>query len=183
MFECRIGSYSVGSQLNCTLCPKASACPDTKLARIDTCPFGTYSSGGKSVCEPCPAGYACSTDGAVIHPCENGQYSVSGQGDCHNCRQGFECPYKNVAIETPCNPGTYSNGSLTECLLCPVGYECSTTHAQLCSAGTFRYCDTSFFRIVHHTCVIIFVSTALGIKFLALSAQLVMLAHRLNQIL
>ena len=65
-----VGTYSIGKEQHCTVCPKSNYCPYTDKADEVECPEGTYSVGGKAVCDSCPSGWKCpSKDGTANAMC------------------------------------------------------------------------------------------------------------------
>ena len=56
--QCEAGSYSVGNQSSCTLCPRGSSCPSNSDHPLPCFP-GTYSLAGAVNCSICDAGHQC----------------------------------------------------------------------------------------------------------------------------
>jgi len=145
---CSPGSFSVGGESVCTVCPAGFACPNADGSGIEECEGGvTYSTGGQIACSPCQVGYACSK--ATHIPCGAGTYSADAEDEdgqvlekvclpCAAVPAGYFCDHQNP--ERECPAGTSSaGGDVTSCTECEAGYYAAPPAASCapCEVGQF----------------------------------------------
>lgn len=90
ILPCELGTFSLGNQSACTLCPLGMECPASDGSMNVNCAPGSYSTGRSASCTPCPPGYACPyTDQDIEIQCPPGSYSTGIQSACSTCPPGL----------------------------------------------------------------------------------------------
>lgn len=170
MNMCLTGTFSLGKQNACTICPEGYECSGS-LKKV--CAANKWSSKGDGICKFFEGGfsgfkatpYDAGTGIVRRKDCLSGEFSLYGTITCTTCPIGHYCPDdRKDRMPKVCEPGKYqsSPGSTTcdtcgtdtyslfgaiECHKCPAGYECPSASGDWGFASSFvpKLCPLGYF--------------------------------------
>ena len=123
---CPVGTYQLGADNECPLCPKGRYSITEGAFVCTECPAGRYQNvEGQQDCEECGAGtYSADVGQEECDDCEPGSYTAeeTTKFSCRTCALGHYTEEYGQSSCEPCAAGTYSDQPFpSTCTLCPKG--------------------------------------------------------------